>query len=102
MLFQPARPRGLGHAIHGGLWPLAAPLATLIAAGVAVATFGVAGVVLLIVGAAGALLIAAAASRMLEGVTGDVFGASIEVAQTVVWFAAAAALYRGWTEPLLG
>ena len=28
-LFRPARPRGLGHALQQGVWPLAAPLAAL-------------------------------------------------------------------------
>ena len=28
VLFRPARPRGLGHALQQGVWPLAAPLAT--------------------------------------------------------------------------
>ena len=101
LLFQPARPRGLGHAINGGLWPVAAPLATLIALAVAVATFGVAGVVLLALAAGSAVLIAGAASRMLHGVTGDVFGAGIEVAQVVVWLGIVASLQHGWAEPIL-
>ncbi|MEX2372784.1 MAG: adenosylcobinamide-GDP ribazoletransferase, partial [Dehalococcoidia bacterium] len=102
LLFRPARPRGLGHAIHAGMWPVAAPLATAIALGAALATFGVAGVVLVALAAAGAVLIAGAASRMLAGVTGDVFGAGIEVAQVVTWFAIIAAVQRGWAEALIG
>ncbi|MEX2445903.1 MAG: adenosylcobinamide-GDP ribazoletransferase [Dehalococcoidia bacterium] len=102
LLFRPARPRGLGHAIHAGLWPIAAPLATVIALVVAVGTFGVAGIVLVALGALAAVLLAAAAARMLEGVTGDVFGAGIEIAQVVVWFAVIASVNRGWAEPLFG
>jgi adenosylcobinamide-GDP ribazoletransferase len=101
LLFQPARPRGLGHAINEGLWPVAAPLATLIAGAVAVATFGLAGIVLLALAAASAVLIAGAASRLLRGVTGDVFGAGIEVAQIVTWLALLASLQHGWAEPIL-
>ncbi len=102
LLFPPARPNGLGRAIHAGQWPVAAPLATVIALAVALATLGVAGLVLLAVGATTAVILAGAAARMLEGVTGDVFGAAIEVSQLAVWFAVIAAVNRGWAEPLLG
>lgn len=95
-LFHPARPRGLGHAIHAGLWPAAAPIATVTALAVAGVTFGVAGLVLVAIGGLAAVLIGGAASRLIEGVTGDVFGAGIEVAQVVVWFAIVAAVGRGW------
>ncbi len=101
LLFRPARPRGLGHAIHAGLWPVAAPLATAIALAVALGTFGIAGLVLLALAAGAALLVGAAASRMLRGVTGDVFGAGIEVSQVVTWFAVIAAVQRGWADALL-
>ena len=101
LLFRPARPRGLGHAIHAGLWPVAAPLATAIAGAVAAVTFGIPGLVLIGLAAFSAILLAGAASRMLDGVTGDVFGAAIEVAQVVVWFAVIASINRGWAEPLL-
>lgn len=102
LLFHPARPRGLGHAIHTGLLPLAAPIATGIALVVAVVAFGVAGLVMVALAAVAAVLIAGAASRMLEGVTGDVFGAAIEVSQVVVWFAVIASMQRGWADPVLG
>jgi len=102
LLFAPARPRGLGHAIHAGQWPVAAPLATVIALAVALVTFGAPGLVLVALGAVGAVLIAGAAARMLEGVTGDVFGAAIEVSQLVIWFAVIASINRGWADPLLG
>ncbi len=100
-LFRPARPRGLGHSIHAGLWPLAAPIATLTAVVAGALTFGVAGVVLVAIGGLAAVLIAAAAARMIEGVTGDVFGAGIEVAQVVTWLAIIAAVDQGWATALL-
>jgi adenosylcobinamide-GDP ribazoletransferase len=102
LLFRPARPRGLGHAIHAGLWPVAAPLSTVIAVAVAIATFGGAGLVLVVLGAVGAILIAWSAARMLEGVTGDVYGASIELAQVAVWLGVIAAVERGWATALIG
>ena len=102
LAFRPARSTGLGHAIHRGQWPLAAPLATVIAITAALATFGAAGLVLVALAALAALLLAGSAARMLEGVTGDVYGAAIEVAQVSVWLGIVAAVGRGWIEPLLG
>jgi len=101
VIFPPARPRGLGHAMQQGLWPVAAPLATLLAVGAAIALFGAPGLVLVLVAAVGAVILAGAAARMLDGVTGDVFGAGIEVAQVVVWMSLLAAANKGWIAPLL-
>ncbi|MEI6136576.1 MAG: adenosylcobinamide-GDP ribazoletransferase [Chloroflexota bacterium] len=101
IIFRPARPRGLGHAMQQGLWPVAAPLATVIALGIAVAMFGVPGLVLLLAAGVAAVILAGSAARMLDGVTGDVFGASIEVSQVVVWMSIVAAAHNGWLTPLL-
>jgi adenosylcobinamide-GDP ribazoletransferase len=101
LLFSPARPRGLGHTIHGALWPVAAPLATATGLAAALVLFGLPGLVLVLAAALAAVAIAAAAARLLEGVTGDVFGAGIEVSQVVVWLALAAAATHGWIEPLV-
>ena len=101
ILFRSARPRGLGHAMQQGLWPVAAPLATALALIAALAMFGAPGLVLLLAAAVGAVVIAGAAARILDGVTGDVFGASIEVAQVVVWMSLVAAANKGWITPLL-
>jgi len=100
ILFRSARPRGLGHAMQQGLWPVAAPLATLIALAAALVLFGAPGLVLMLAAAVGAIVIAGAAARMLDGVTGDVFGAGIEVAQVVVWMSLVAAANKGWIAPL--
>ena len=99
VLFRPARPRGLGHALHTAAWPLAAPLSTVIGAAAALALFGPPGVVLLAVAAATAVTVAWSASRMLEGVTGDTHGAAIEVAQAATLLAIVAAGNRGWLDP---
>ena len=98
-LFRPARPRGMGHALQQGVWPLAAPLSALIAFGACLALLGPAGLVLPLVAAAGALVLSAAAARMLDGVTGDTFGAAIEVAQATTLLALVAAASQGWLEP---
>ncbi len=100
-LFRPARPRGLGHALHTSAWPFAVPLSTALAAGAAVALFGLPGLVLLLVAGVAAAVMAWAASRMLEGVTGDTYGAAIEIAQAAVLLALISAGSHGWIEPWL-
>lgn len=101
VLFRPARPRGLGHALHQGAWPLAAPIATVIAWVASVALFGLGGVVLFGVAALAGLAVAWSASRLLAGVTGDTYGAAIEVAFAAVVLSASAAGHRGWLETTL-
>ena len=63
--------------------------------------FGVPGLVLVLIAGVAAIVLAGSAARMLDGVTGDVFGASIEVAQVVVWMSLVAAANKGWIAPLL-
>ncbi len=99
LLFRPARPRGLGNALNAAAWPLAAPLSTTIAAAALLALFGPPGLVLMAVAALAAITIAGAASRMLDGVTGDTHGAAIEIAQAAVLLAIVAAGARGWLAP---
>jgi adenosylcobinamide-GDP ribazoletransferase len=99
VLFRPARPRGIGHALQQGVWPVAAPLSSVLIVIASVALFGPAGLVLPVVAAAAGLTIAGAAARMLDGVTGDTFGASIEVAQAASLLFLVAAGQHGWLHP---
>jgi len=96
VFFRPARPRGLGHALHQSAWPLAAPISTVIGGVAAVALFGLGGVALVAVAAGAAFTIAWAAARLLEGVTGDTYGAAIEVAFAAVLLSLVAAGEQGW------
>ncbi len=99
LAFPPARPKGVGHALQQGLWPSAVPLSTLLAVAAALALFGLPGLVLVLVAGVAALVVGGAAARLLQGVTGDVFGACVEVAQVAVLLACVAALEHGWLEP---
>jgi adenosylcobinamide-GDP ribazoletransferase len=98
LLFKPARPRGLGHALHEGARP-AAPIATAIAVGGALLLCGIGGLVLVVVAAVFGIAVAWSASRMLDGVTGDTYGAVIEVAFAAVLLSTVAAGFNGWLEP---
>lgn len=101
MIFPPARPRGLGHALHQGNWAIAGPIAAMLSFGAAAVLFGPGGLLLPLAAGLGGVVLAAAAARMLGGVTGDTFGAAIEVSQTVVLLFLVACAQRGWLTPSL-
>jgi len=80
-VFGPARRDGLGAAFQAGL-PRGAPLLVLGAAlAVAAATLGRAGVAAVAVATVVVVVLGRFFSRRLGGITGDVFGASIEAAE---------------------
>jgi len=75
--FASARPTGQGAAFMAGVGAAAAPVAATLAVLVAVVTLRVAGVAALVVGFA----VAWFQSRRLGGLTGDVFGAVVELSE---------------------
>lgn len=98
-LFAPARPRGIGHALQQGIWPSAVPTSAIIAFGASVALFGLPGLLLPVIAAVAAILVAGAVARMLDGVTGDTFGACIEISQAAVLLSFVVAGEHGWLDP---
>ena len=79
--FPAARPGGQGAAFLAGVGRLAAPIALLVALLVCVLTLRVAGVTALVAGLFVALAAAWFENRRLGGLTGDVLGAAIELAE---------------------
>ena len=88
-VFPYARPQGIGTSFQpqGSRWQLLAGL--LVSLVVAVALSGPAGLALLAIATAVALGLGAWASKLLGGVTGDVYGAANEVAEAAVLVLAA-------------
>ena len=79
--FPSARPVGQGASFVTGVSALAAPVALGIAAVIAVLTLRLAGVAALVVGLAMAFAVAWFQNRRLGGLTGDVLGATVELAE---------------------
>jgi adenosylcobinamide-GDP ribazoletransferase len=92
-LFQPARLDGQGAAFHAGLRPSAVPLGIAVALAAALLTLGALGIAALAVGLLAAVAMTAFVARRLGGVTGDVLGASVEVAELAVLLTVSAWTY---------
>jgi len=98
-LFPPARPGGMGAAARAGASTRALALGMALALTAAVATLGWAGFGVVSCGLAAALGTAVFCHRQLGGLTGDTYGAIIELAETGVLLGGSAMLHRGWAEP---
>jgi adenosylcobinamide-GDP ribazoletransferase len=80
-LFPPARREGLGAAFGAGVGALAAPIALSIALVVAIVALRALGIVVVIVAVASALIVTRFFVARVSGITGDVLGAAIELAE---------------------
>ena len=87
-LFGPARREGQGAAFIGGVGATGALLALLVAVAAALVALGPAGVGALVLALAVAVGTGALLARRLGGLTGDVLGAAVELAELVVLLAA--------------
>ncbi len=79
--FPYARASGLGQAFHGHSFPLAAPIAGACALCASVLLAGWPGLALFVAAAALALAIGAFVSERIDGLTGDSYGAIIEIGE---------------------
>jgi adenosylcobinamide-GDP ribazoletransferase len=94
-LLAPARREGLGASFQRTLPRSAPPLALAVALGVAALALDGAGVVAVAVAAVVCLLLARFVAGRLGGMTGDVFGATIEVAELATLLTVSAWLHAG-------
>jgi adenosylcobinamide-GDP ribazoletransferase len=80
-LFPPAKQKGYGAAFGAGVGTLAAPIALLIAVAVALVTLRGLGVVVVAVSVVSALVLTRFFATRVSGITGDMLGAAIEIAE---------------------
>jgi adenosylcobinamide-GDP ribazoletransferase len=80
-LFSPAKLEGLGAAFGAGVGALAAPIALSIALVVAIVALRGLGVVVVVVSFVSALVLTRFFAGRVSGITGDVLGAAIEIAE---------------------
>lgn len=98
-LFPAARVDGMGAAARAGASMRAVGLGTVLALAAALVALGWAGIAVVACGFAAALGSAAFCHRQLGGLTGDTYGAIIELAETGVLLGGSAMLHHGWAEP---
>jgi len=99
--FPYARPAGLGLAMHQAARGSTMAVAGAIALGAAGALLGWGGLAMAIIVTATALAIAAWATRRLTGLTGDVYGALVEITEAMTLLLVAAGGGREWLQALL-
>jgi len=99
--FPYARPSGLGLPLHQAARGSTLAVAGAIALGAAGALLGWGGLVIAIVVTATSLAIGAWAARRLGGLTGDVYGALVEITEVMTLLLVAAGGGRGWLHALL-
>jgi len=92
-LFRPARPDGQGAAFHAGVRASAVALGLAIALVAATLSLGWLGVATAAAGLLAAVALAAFVARRLGGITGDVLGACLEIAELAALLTVAAWTY---------
>lgn len=99
--FPYARPDGMGAAFHQHAWPAATIAGTATALVASVALLGDGGLLVLAFAGACAVAAGALAKRAVGGMTGDLYGATIEVSEALLLLFVAALANRGWLDAWL-
>lgn len=96
--FPYARPEGVGAGFHARAWPVATVAGGGMATVVAVALFGIGGLFVVAATVALALACGALATRTVGGMTGDLYGATLEVSEAGLFLFIAVFANRGWID----
>jgi len=96
--FPYARAEGAGVAFRDALWPAQLFFATAVTVVAAVVLFGAGGLYVAAFVATVALAFGSFASRLAGGMTGDLYGATVEITEAVMLLFIAAMANRGWLD----
>jgi adenosylcobinamide-GDP ribazoletransferase len=99
--FPYARAEGIGLDFHERASPAPVIIGAATAAVAAIALLGVGGIYLVAFAAGCGLAVGAYSTRQIGGVTGDVYGATVEIAEALTLLFVAAMAQRGWIEAWL-
>ncbi len=99
--FPYARPEGIGEDFHDRAWPAATIAGAITAAVAAIALLGAGALLVLAFAGACAWSCGFVAKRAVGGMTGDLYGATIEITEALLLLFVAALANRGWLEPWL-
>lgn len=99
--FPYARNEGMGAAFHGAALPAPIIVAGATAVAASVVLLGAGGLIAAVFAACCALAVGAWARQSIGGMTGDLYGATAEIAEAGLFLLIAALAGRGWIEPLL-
>lgn len=94
--FPYARPEGVGLGFHEKAWPAATITAAAITTAAAVLLLGAGGLLAVLFAAACAWTIGSFARRTVGGMTGDLYGATIEIGEALLLLFIAALAQRDW------
>lgn len=95
-LFPAARPDGMAFQVQAGARWLQVALGSAIVAGLSLAVFWPTGLLLLAPALLAALAIGWYATQRLGGVTGDVYGATVEICEAVLLLVVATSISHPW------
>jgi adenosylcobinamide-GDP ribazoletransferase len=93
-----ARAEGEGAAFHARAWPVATVAGAATGLAASVALLGAAGAGIVAGAAAAGIAAGAIGRRSVGGMTGDLFGATIEVSEALLLLTIAALAQRGWAD----
>jgi adenosylcobinamide-GDP ribazoletransferase len=96
--FPYARAEGMGTTFHERAWPLALAACATTALIAGVVLLGPGGLFVVAFAAACALAFGAYATRLVGGMTGDLYGASVEITEAATLLFVAALANRGWID----
>ena len=97
-VFPYARGAGMGDGFRQRAWPLGVAIGGATALVAAVVLLGAGGILVVLIGSACAIAFGLLCQRLVGGLTGDLYGATVEITEATTFLVIAAMANRGWLE----